>query len=59
MLTPSLTTITRPFTQIGEGAAHWLLTSLRTPASEERDPLLRFYDLKLTKRDSTAAAPGR
>jgi LacI family transcriptional regulator len=55
MLTPSLTTITRPFTQIGEGAAHWLLTSLRSSAREAQDPLLRFYDLKLTKRESTAA----
>lgn len=57
MLTPALTTITRPFVQIGEGAAHWLLTSLRVPAGEEHDPLLRFYDLKLTKRESTAPPP--
>jgi LacI family transcriptional regulator len=59
MLTPALTTITRPFAQIGEGAAHWLLTSLRAPAGDEHDPLLRFYDLKLTKRESTAPPPAR
>jgi LacI family transcriptional regulator len=59
MLTPSLTTITRPFTQIGEGAAHWLLTSLRASAGQRQDPLLRFYDLKLTRRDSTAPPPAR
>jgi LacI family transcriptional regulator len=59
MLTPALTTITRPFVQIGEGAAHWLLTSLRGPAHDERDPLLRFYDLKLTRRESTAPPPAR
>jgi len=59
MLTPALTTITRPFAQIGEGAAHWLLTSLRVSAGEEHDSLLRFYDLKLTKRDSTAPPPAR
>ena len=59
MLTPALTTITRPFTQIGEGAAHWLLTSLRTAAGDAREPLLRFYDLKFTQRESTAAPPPR
>jgi LacI family transcriptional regulator len=57
MLTPALTTITRPFVQIGEGAAHWLLTSLR--GHGEHDPLLRFYDLKLTRRESTAPPPAR
>lgn len=56
MLTPALTTITRPFAQIGEGAAHWLLTNLRG-VSESDEPLLRFYDLKLTKRESTAPPP--
>jgi len=55
MLTPALTTITRPFAQIGEGAAHWLLTQLRVAPAE--DPLMRFYDLKLTKRESTAPPP--
>jgi LacI family transcriptional regulator len=59
MLTPALTTITRPFAQIGEGAAHWLLTRLRTPTAAQQDPLLRFYDLKLTKRESTAPPPAR
>jgi LacI family transcriptional regulator len=57
MLTPALTTVTRPFAQIGEGAAHWLLTQLRVAPSEE--PLLRFYDLKLTQRESTAPPPAR
>ena len=57
MLTPALTTITRPFAQIGEGAAHWLLTQLRVAPADE--PLLRFYDLKLTKRESTAPPPAR
>jgi len=59
MLTPALTTITRPFVQIGEGAAHWLLTSSRVAKGEDHDPLLRFYDLKLTKRESTAPPPPR
>jgi len=57
MLTPALTTITRPFAQMGEGAAHFLLTQLRVAASDE--PLLRFYDLKLTQRESTAPPPAR
>ncbi|HTU68317.1 MAG TPA: LacI family DNA-binding transcriptional regulator [Steroidobacteraceae bacterium] len=56
VLTPALTTITRPFVQIGEGAAHWLLTNLRG-VSDDHDPLMRFYDLKLTKRESTAPPP--
>lgn len=57
MLTPALTTVTRPFAQIGEGAAHWLLTQLRVAPADE--PLLRFYDLKLTRRESTAPPPAR
>jgi LacI family transcriptional regulator, galactose operon repressor len=59
MLTPALTTITRPFVQIGEGAAHWLLASMRLTAADLHDPLLRFYDLKLTRRESTAPPPAR
>lgn len=59
MLTPALTTITRPFTQIGEGAAHWLLSALRAPAGEPPEPLLRFYDLQLTQRESTAPPRAR
>jgi LacI family transcriptional regulator len=57
MLTPALTTITRPFAQMGEGAAHFLLTQLRVAPADE--PLLRFYDLNLTKRESTAPPPAR
>jgi len=58
MMTPALTTITRPFAQIGEGAAHWLLMSSRVAASEDQEPLMRFFDLRLTKRESTAPPPG-
>ena len=57
MMTPALTTITRPFAQIGEGAAHWLLMSSRVAASEDQEPLMRFFDLRLTKRESTAPPP--
>ena len=57
MLTPALTTITRPFAQMGEGAAHFLLTQLRVAPADA--PLLRFYDLNLTKRESTAPPPAR
>jgi LacI family transcriptional regulator len=57
MMTPALTTITRPFAQIGEGAAHWLLMSSRVAANEEQEPLMRFFDLRLTKRESTAPPP--
>ncbi len=55
VLTPALTTITRPFEEIGEGAAHWLLAS--RDAANEDEALLRFFDLKLTRRESTAPAP--
>lgn len=59
VLTPALTTITRPFVQIGEGAAHWLLTSSRISKGEDHEALMRFYDLRLTKRESTAPPPRR
>ena len=55
MVTPALTTITRPFAQIGASAAHWLLA--HEAANEEDEPLLGFFDLKLTQRESTAPPP--
>lgn len=56
VLTPALTTIKRPIARIGEHAAQWLLTEKASAIQGTDETLLKFFDLKLTLRDSTAAA---
>lgn len=57
VLTPALTTINRPIAQIGERAAQWLLSDKASMASAGGESLLKYFDLKLTTRESTASAP--
>lgn len=53
VLTPALTTINRPIAKIGERAAEWLLTGKNASVSGTGESLSRFFDLKLTVREST------
>jgi LacI family transcriptional regulator len=59
VLTPALTTINRPIAKIGERAAQWLLSERAASVSAPGETLLKFFDLKLTKRESTAPPPAK
>jgi len=57
VLTPSLTTIHRPMTEMGARAAQWVLQAGDPRQASAEESLLRFFDLQLVIRESTGPAP--